>query len=93
MNSQFDGLSEADRNKAVAWVEAHGISADDVPADARFELRDGQLTIEVVVRDADGNCQPDPVTPNSVARTTRTVRQVAPLPQFEGWRPRIGDFS
>ncbi|MBM0235943.1 hypothetical protein JNW88_00375 [Micromonospora sp. ATA32] len=69
------------RKRLCEWVRANGLDPDDIPADAEFVIHDGQITVDVVVRDADGNTIPSSSARNSVMKTKRTVPLLVPFPK------------
>ncbi|MEV5819316.1 hypothetical protein AB0L22_09085 [Micromonospora haikouensis] len=62
------------------WIRANGLDPQEIPTGAGFEIHDGQLTIEVVVLDDDGNSVIADSGFYGVERTTRTVPLVEPFP-------------
>jgi hypothetical protein len=76
--------SEEHREMLVRWVRENGLDPADIPADAKFDVTDDQITVEVVVRDADGSTQLDPRNPNQVLRVRRTVLLLVPYPSDIG---------
>lgn len=63
------------------WARANGLDPNDIPEDAIFEIQDRQITVDVVVRDAEGNTVPSSTHRNSVMKTKRTVPLRVPFPK------------
>lgn len=68
------------RAAVCAWLTANGIDIRRVPADARASIADGQLTIPLLVVNANGRPQIDPNDALAIARETVTVPVIVPPP-------------
>ncbi|MFG1846786.1 hypothetical protein [Micromonospora carbonacea] len=77
---RLPALSGPGQEMLCEWVRANGLDPHDVPTGAGFEIDDGQLTIEVVVCDDDGNSVIARSGFYGVERTVRTVPLVEPFP-------------
>ncbi|MFF4600572.1 hypothetical protein [Amycolatopsis sp. NPDC001319] len=64
----------------TAFLDAHGIDVNDVPAPSFVTVDDGKVTFEVCERDADGHLV---VMGDDVKRKFVTVDQRAPWPPAE----------
>lgn len=69
-----------------AWLDANGIPHADVPIDNRPTITDGQIRIEVFVRNPDGQIRITGPRDNvQVVRETSTRPLRAPLPDNLTW--------
>lgn len=73
---------DGDHEQVCEWLRANGIDPDDVPADAQIDVQGERLTVDVVVRNAEGHTIAAGSGYNGVLRTKRTVPLVVPFP---GW--------
>ncbi|MEU7590625.1 hypothetical protein AB0A95_30585 [Micromonospora sp. NPDC049230] len=76
----YPGNNEAARERVCAWLRAHAVDPETVPDGAGFEIHDGQLTVETVVTDEDGNSIAADRGYDAVQRVGLTVPLREPFP-------------
>jgi hypothetical protein len=78
-------LMESIREQLVAWLDANGVDAKNVPHDALMTYADGQLTTDLYVTGPTGGHVMEPNSSNTVARTSATYPVTTPPPDVAWW--------
>lgn len=67
------------------WLRSNGIDPAEVPIGTRASVVDGNLTVELFDRDANGRLQIDPTTDEVAKRTVTVPVIVQPSSAVENW--------